>query len=80
MAQLRRPFSVSAIYSRVLSRLETLDPSQLTLNGSRIAHAIDYTHTQAAAPGGLLVRRPRIEYRRTPVHFVIVNRLHHSHH
>jgi len=81
MAQLHRPFSVSAIYSRVLSRLKTLDPSQITLDGFRIAHAMDYTHTtQAAAPGGLLLRRRRIEYRRTPVHFVIESRLHHNHH
>ena len=69
MVQLTRPFSVSAIYSGVLSHLKALDPSQITPDGFRIANALDYAN---ALPG---LRRP--EFRRTPVHFVRTNRHHH---
>lgn len=70
MAQYPRPFSVSVLCSAVLTYLKALDPTQIALDGVRIANAQDHILT---LPG---LRRP--EYRRTPVHFVRANHHHQS--
>ncbi|KAI1177990.1 hypothetical protein F4777DRAFT_156979 [Nemania sp. FL0916] len=67
MASLPRPFSVSIVYTAVLAYLKELDPAQIAPDGIRIADAQDHAYS--------LGQLRRLEFRRTPVHFVKTHHL-----